>query len=72
MEERPRAQGGPEGVRRWREKATARAERFSGQKAYIKTENDRREVIAARSAEVDFGNLDEAIRDEQLEGQQAD
>ena len=50
----------------WREKwkaATARAERFSGQKAYIKTENDRLKVIIRREIgeEVDFGNLDEAI-----------
>ena len=49
----------------WREKwkaATARAERFSGQKAYIKTENDRLKRIIRREIgdEVDLGNLDEA------------
>ena len=50
----------------WREKwkaASARAERFSGQKAYIKTENDRLKRIIRREIgdDVDFGKLDDEI-----------
>ena len=50
----------------WREKwkqASARAERFSGQKAYIKTENDRLKTIIKREIgdDVDFGKLDDEI-----------
>lgn len=47
---------------KWKQ-ASARAERFSGQKAFIKTENDRLKVIIRREVgeHVDFGRLDDEI-----------
>ena len=50
----------------WREKwkqASARAQRFSGQNAYIKTEKDRLKTIIKREIgdDVDFGKLDDEI-----------
>ena len=47
---------------KWKQ-ASARAERFSGQKAFIKTENDRLKVIISREVgeHVDFGRLDDEI-----------
>ena len=46
----------------WKQ-ASARAERFSGQKAFIKTENDRLKVIIRREVgeHVDTGRLDDEI-----------
>ena len=47
---------------KWKQ-ASARAERFSGQKAFIKTENDRLKGIIRREVgeHVDFGRLDDEI-----------
>ena len=47
---------------KWKQ-ASARAERFGGQNAFIKTENDRLKVIIRREVgeHVDFGRLDDEI-----------